>query len=131
MSLVCGRFRQLDILPGPLPIRLHGWPEFNYRNFIPPASLPRLLSFYSERFGPLPAQELNVLFRLGKNLGEVSYSGLIVLNLVESWAFLTPRQRRNLQARSLLSMDNAMSDLLAHELAPSGGGGRLLADLGR
>jgi hypothetical protein len=123
LSLVCGRFRQLDLLPGAVPIRLHGWPEFNYRNFFPPASMPRLLSFYSERFGPLPAQELNILFRRGKNLGGISYSGLIVLNIDESWALLTPRQRRNLQARSLLAMDNALSDLLAHELAHQWWGG--------
>jgi hypothetical protein len=123
LSLVCGRFRQLDLLPGALPIRLHGWPEFNYRRYFPSASLPSLLSFYCERFGPLPAQELNILFRRGKNLGGISYSGLIILNIDESWASLAPRLRRNLQARSLLSMDNAMSDLIAHELAHQWWGG--------
>jgi hypothetical protein len=122
-SLVCGRFRQLDLLPGAVPIRLHGWPEFDYRRFFPPADMPRLLSFYSERFGALPVPELNILFRRGNNLGGVSYSGLIVLNIDESWGFLKPRQRRNLQARSILALDEAMGDLLAHELAHQWWGG--------
>jgi hypothetical protein len=123
MSLVCGRFQQLDQVAAVTPVRLHGWAGFNYQSYYTAAGMARLLSFYTERFGPLGVPELNILFRRGENFGGISYSGLIVLNVDESWNLLPARVRRVMQAGALLSLDNAWSDLLAHEVAHQWWGG--------
>lgn len=123
MSLVLGRFRQLGQVAAVIPLRLHGWDGFDYRRYYSDAGMARLLSFYAERFGPLGVPELNILFRRGTSFGGISYSGLIVLNVDEGWNLLPPRDRRLLQAGSLLALDNAWSDLLAHEVSHQWWGG--------
>ncbi len=123
MSLVCGRFQQLARLPGTVPIRLHGWAGFDYRRCYSDAGLARLISFYQERFGALGVPELNILFRRGQNFGGISYSGLIVLNVDDDWTRFQSRTRSNPGATSLLALDNAWNDLMAHELAHQWWGG--------
>ena len=123
MSLVCGRFQQLGQLAAAVPVRLHGWAGFDYRRYYSDAELAGLISFYLERFGPLGVPEMNILFRRGTNFGGISYSGLIVLNIDEEWALLSPRTSRNREATSLLSLDNAWSDLMSHEVSHQWWGG--------
>ncbi len=123
MSLVCGRFRQIGQSAAVIPVHLHGWPGFDYRSFYTDAGIARLISFYTERFGALDVPELNILFRRGNNFGGISYSGLIVLNVDKGWMSLSPRACRGLQSGSLLAMDDAWSDLLAHEVSHQWWGG--------
>jgi hypothetical protein len=123
MSLVCGRFRPLGQVAAVVPLRLHGWDGFDYRRYYSDAEMARLLSFYSEHFGPLGVPELNILFRRGKNFGGISYSGLIVLNIDESWDRLQPRTRPDPQCGSLLALDDVWSDLLSHEVSHQWWGG--------
>ncbi len=123
MSLVCGRFQQIGFLAGTIPVRLHGWPKFRYQVYFTDAGINRLLSFYMERFGPPGVPELNILFRRGCNFRGVSSRGLIVLNVDDSWTRLSPRTRKAVRDESPLSMIDAETDLLAHEMAHQWWGG--------
>jgi hypothetical protein len=123
MSLVCGRFRQIDLLPGALPLRLHAWPGFRLKDYFSKSEFARLLSFYVDRYGPLDSAELNVLFRRGHHFGGVSYNGLIVLGVDEKWGRTCAKARKMIEKRSPLAMSGAGTDLLAHEMAHQWWGG--------
>jgi len=123
MALVCGRFTQVGFVDGPIPFKLYGGAGFKTERYFSAADMGAVASFYRERFGALNVPELNVLFRRGRSFGGVSYNGLIVLNVDESWESRMARSR-NLQRRgSPLSLLNVKLDLLAHELAHQWWGG--------
>jgi hypothetical protein len=123
MALVFGRFSQIGLVEGVIPIRLHGWSGFKYRNYFNEAEMARVLSFYNGNFGALNRPLLNILFRSGHYFSGTSYNGLIILNVDESWPRLSGKARKNIQAESPLSMLDAKTDLLAHELAHQWWGG--------
>ena len=123
MALVCGRFSQIGLIAGTVPIRLHGRPGFRFNSYFREADIGRVLSFYNEQFGTLNLPELNVLFRSGRYFSGTSYNGLIVLNVNEAWTSLSPKARRNIQGESPLLMIDAETDLLAHEIAHQWWGG--------
>jgi len=82
-----------------------------------------LIAFYRERFGALRVPELNILFKRGCSFGGVSYNGLIVLNVDESWAKRSAKTRSEQRRRSPLSLIDPQLDLLAHEMAHQWWGG--------
>lgn len=123
MALVCGRFNQIGLVNGAVPIRLHGWSGCEFKRFFSTEDMARVLSFYQEKFGALDLREINVLFRSGRYFSGISYNGLIVLNVDESWPRLSARERRELQGESPLSMIDPETDLLAHEIAHQWWGG--------
>ena len=123
MTLVCGRFRQIGLLESEIPIRLHGWPGFQYRNYFNEPEIERVLSFYSKYLGTLSVPELNVLFRRAGNFCGISYKGLIVLDVDASWPRLSNQSRKKIEQESLLLMAGAQNDLLAHEMAHQWWGG--------
>ncbi len=123
MALVCGRFSQIGLVKGEVPIRLHGWSGCEFKRFFSAADMTRVLSFYQRKFGALNLPEINVLLRSGRYFSGISYNGLIVLNVNESWARLAARARREIQGESPLSMIDAETDLLAHEIAHQWWGG--------
>ena len=125
MSLVCGRFAQVGLVPGMLPARLYGNPDFRYKNYFSETDISEVVSFLLERFGDLDIPELNILFRRGSIFGGVSYNGLIVLNVDKSWAFMPAGTQRVKRAESPLSMIDAGTDLLCHEIAHQWWGGLL------
>ncbi|MFH2108710.1 MAG: M1 family aminopeptidase [Chrysiogenia bacterium] len=123
MSLVFGRFSQIDLIDALIPVRLHGWPLFNYNWYYPKEDIVRILTFYQERFGALDVPELNILFRRGRNFGGVSYSGLIVLDVDASWTSFSLHTRKNIRSDSPLSFIDAKVDVLSHEIAHQWWGG--------
>ncbi len=123
MSLVFGRFTQIDRIDALIPVRLHGWPLFNYNWYFPKADIARILTFYHERFGALDVPELNILFRRGRHFGGVSYSGLIVLDVDASWTSFSLHTRKNIRSDSPLSFIDAKVDVLSHEIAHQWWGG--------
>ena len=123
MSLVCGRFRQIDYIAGAMPVRLHAWAGFRFKRYFSKPDLQRLLSFYIGRFGAPGFTELNILFRRGHNFGGVSYNGLLVLGVDEAWGRIMAKDRKKIEAESPLGMIDAGNDLLAHELAHQWWGG--------
>jgi hypothetical protein len=125
MAVVCGRFSQVGLIDGVIPLKLYGGPGFQAKRYFSTEDMARVISFYRERFGPLQVPELNVLFRRGRSFGGVSYCGLIVLNLDESWTSLTAKARSQQRSESPLSMIDAELDLLAHEMAHQWWGGLL------
>jgi len=123
MSFVFGRFIQIGWVNAWIPIRLHGWPGFQYGNYFTEADIARVLTFYRGRFGDLDLPELNVLFRGGRYFSGNSYNGLMVLNVDESWNRLSLKDRKKIQGGSLLALSDAKTDLLAHEMAHQWWGG--------
>lgn len=123
MALVCGRFSQIGLIAGAVPIRLHGRSGFSFNSYFNEADIGRVLAFYNGQFGALELPELNVLFRSGRYFSGISYNGLIVLNVDESWTSISPKARRNIQGESPLLMIDAETDLLAHEIAHQWWGG--------
>jgi hypothetical protein len=123
MALVCGRFSQIGLIAGAVPIRLHGRSDFRFNSYFREADIGRVLDFYNGQFGTLDLPELNVLFRSGRYFSGISYNGLIVLNVDEAWTSLSPKARRNIQGESPLLMIDAETDLLAHEIAHQWWGG--------
>jgi hypothetical protein len=129
MSLVFGRFQQLGwvpataLVPGMIPARVHGWPGFRYQRYFNDHLIARLIAFYTERFGPLDVPELNILIRRGCNFHGVSSSGLVIMDVDQSWPQLLECGQKALEAESPLSMIDAETDLLAHEIAHQWWGG--------
>lgn len=123
MALVCGRFTQVGFVDGAIPLKLHGGPGFRYECYFSAADMAGVISFFKERFGALHAPELNVLFRRGSSFGGVSYNGLIVLNVDESWASRPAKSRNEQRRGSPLSLIDPKFDLLAHEMAHQWWGG--------
>ncbi len=123
MSLVVGHFSQIGSLQAAIPVRLHGWPNFNSNWYFPEADIARILTFYQERFGSLDLPELNILFQRGKRFGGVSYSGLVVLEVDASWTSFSMQTRKNIRSSSPLSFFDAKADVLSHELAHQWWGG--------
>jgi hypothetical protein len=123
MALVCGRFTQVGFVDGAIPLKLHGGDGFKFERYFSAADMAGVISFFRERFGPLHVQELNVLFRRGSSFGGVSYNGLIVLNVDESWASRTAKERNEQRRGSPLSLIDAKFDLLAHEMSHQWWGG--------
>ena len=123
MSLVFGRFSQIGLIDAVIPVRLHGWPLFNYNWYFPKADITRILTFYHERFGPLDVPELNILFRRGRHFAGVSYCGLIVLDVDASWTSFSIHTRKNIRSDSPLAMFDAKIDVLSHEIAHQWWGG--------
>ena len=106
-----------------IPVRLHGWPLFNYNWYFPKADIERILAFYNERFGPLDIPELNILFKRGDHFGGVSYYGLIVLDVDAAWTSFSIRTRKSIRSDSPLSLFDAKVDVLSHEIAHQWWGG--------
>ncbi len=125
MSLVCGRFAPVGQVAGALPARLYGSPDFRYQSYFSETDIAQVVSSFLERFGPLDVPELNILLRRGSNFGGVSYSGLIVLNVDKSWACMPAGKQREKREESPLSMIDAGTDLLCHEIAHQWWGGLL------
>jgi hypothetical protein len=123
MTLVVGRFHQLGLVAGSIPIRLHGWPTCNYQDYFTDAGMARALSFLVGHFGPLDLPELNVLFRSGRNFSGISFNGLVVLNLEEASSRFSAGAAKKPQAESMFSVIDAKTDLLIHELAHQWWGG--------
>jgi hypothetical protein len=123
MAFIFGNFCQIGSVAALIPIRLHGWPDFQYKNFYAESELVRILSFYSRQFGDLDLPELNVLFRSGRYFSGSSYNGLMVLNVDESWARLSLKERKKTQGELPMSLIDARIDLLAHEMAHQWWGG--------
>lgn len=123
MAFVFGNFRQIGSVDASIPIRLHGWSDFQYKNYFAEGELARVLAFYSREFGDLDLPELNVLFRSGRYFSGSSYNGLMVLNVDESWARLSLKERRKTQGELPMSLVDARIDLLAHEMAHQWWGG--------
>jgi hypothetical protein len=123
MAFVFGNFLQIGSVDALIPIRLHGWPGFQYKNYFAEGELARVLAFYSREFGDLDLPELNVLFRSGRYFSGSSYNGLMVLNVDESWARLSLKERKKTQGELPMSLVDARIDLLAHEMAHQWWGG--------
>ncbi len=134
MSLVFGRFQQIGLVPGrklapeTIPARVYGWPGFRYQRYFNDHLIARVIAFYTERFGPLDVPELNILIRRGCNFHGVSSSGLIILDVDDSWLQLLEPEQKVLQNESPLSMIDAETDLLAHEIAHQWWGGLISWD---
>jgi hypothetical protein len=123
MALVCGRFDQVGLVDGVIPLKLYAGPGFQAARYFSPEDMAHVISFYRKRFGPLLIPELNVLFRRGCSFGGVSYCGLIVLNVDESWMSRPATSRAEQRNESPMSMIDAKLDLLAHEMAHQWWGG--------
>jgi hypothetical protein len=123
VALVCGRFRQIGTVAGPLPIRLHAWDGFVLERYFAAAEIGRIIDFYAGKLGPLAAGELNIVFRRGGRLRGVSYSGLIVLNVDAGKPLRPALARPEALDEWPLALGEPGSDLLAHELAHQWWGG--------
>lgn len=123
LTFVVGRFQQVGLVGGAIPIRLHGWPACNYKDYFTDANMAQALSFLIEHFGPLDLPELNVLFRSGRCFSGTSYTGLIVLNLEEPSSRFLAAAAKKTQSESMFSIIDAKTDLLIHELAHQWWGG--------
>jgi len=121
MALVCGRFRQIGDVPAPMPVKLYGWPGLDLKRACRAGEIGAILRFYLDRFGPLAVSELNVLLRRGQKPGGLSYSGLVVLSLVDQGAAGKAGNSGRLESPLALSADGR--DILAHELAHQWWGG--------
>lgn len=123
MSLVFGRFAEIGRLDSFIPVRLHGWPQFNSNWYFPHKDVLRILDFYHERFGPLDLPELHILFQRGRRFGGVSYSGLVIIEVDSAWSSFSLQTRKNIRTRTPLSILDAKTDVLCHELAHQWWGG--------
>jgi hypothetical protein len=123
MTLVFGRFRELGTLAGEIPLRLYGWKGLDFRKYYDEASMTEIAGFFRERFGPLPVQEIAILFRRGEGFRGVSYSGLLVLNVDRRRKGIDPFARGTALETSLLSISDPAIDLLSHEMAHQWWGG--------
>lgn len=123
VTLVVGRFQQVGLVGGAIPIRLHGWPACNYQDYFSDASLARALAFLTEHFGPLNLPELNVLFRSGRGFSGTSTNGLIVLNLEDAPSHFSAAAAKKSLAKPMFSIIDAKTDLMIHEMAHQWWGG--------
>jgi len=123
VALVCGRFRQIGTVAGPLTIRLHAWEGFVLEHYFAAAEIGRIVDYYAAKLGPLATGELNILFRRDGRLRGVSYSGLIVLNVDARWPLRITQARFDALGEWPLALSEPGSDLLAHELAHQWWGG--------
>jgi hypothetical protein len=123
MALVCGRFRQIGRIDWTIPIRLHALPGFRSDRYFSESEIARVFAFYNERFGALHVPEVNVLLRIGRSFSGISFNGLIVFVVDESWGRLSAKARKDIQGQSPLSIIGAETDLLVHEAAHQWWGG--------
>ncbi len=124
VSLVCGGFKKVGSIPGPLPIQVFGNPKLRLKESLSVEAIRGYVDFLLGRFGPLEVSELNLLLRRWQDFGGWSQQGFVVLNLMETQILDDDvSMLRRLRSESPVVFGDVNRDNLVHELAHQWWGG--------
>jgi aminopeptidase N len=131
-SLVMGKFKRQKIFDGTPPLYIYTHKPMEMPGKIDFDEIQGALKFFSQKFGSLEIQRLNILLKSGQAEGGISQRGLIIMTLPRhirkvSTLFLNESQtyRTNKNIRSPVILRDIPEDYMIHEIAHQWWGGVL------
>lgn len=123
ISLVCGNFKRIARIPGPVPLNIFASKNFDFNFYFKERELKDITVFLTRLFGRLDLPEINILFRRARSFGGVSHTGFIVYDIDAAYSNFNPDAWKIIRSDGPLTLHDIKKDNMVHEMAHQWWGG--------